>query len=213
MSIENIKKETVKNYNFRHACKIFDATKTISDNDFNFLLECARLSPTSFGMQGTKLYVITNKEKKQELKPACWNQNQIDSCSHLVVFTTKTEDLKPNSEWVKKRFSERGLSDEMKQAYLDRYESFHKDGEFTKDIYQWGSRQSYIIMANMLNSAASIGIDSCPIEGFEKSKVEETLNIDTSKEQVSVITAFGYRVNEQSKKIRLDVDEIVEFIK
>lgn len=207
------KKQILDAFNFRHACKIFDANKTITDEDFNFLLEVARLSPTSFGMQGVKLYVITNQEKKEELKPFCWNQNQIDSCSHLVVFTTKTEELKPNSEWVKARFSERGLDAEMQKSYLGVYENFHKTGEFTNDTYQWGSRQAYILMANMLTAAASIGIDSCPIEGFEKSKVEDVLKIDTTKEEVSVITTFGYRVNPQPKKQRLDINEITEFIK
>lgn len=207
------KKEILDSYHFRHACKMFDANKTITDEDFNFLLEVARLSPTSFGMQGVKLYVITDTKTKQNLKPLCWNQNQIDSCSHLVVFTTKTKDLKPNSEWVKDRFAERGLDDAMQKAYLNRYESFHNEGEFTKDIYQWGSRQAYIIMANMLSAAAAIGIDSCPIEGFEKSNVEKCLDIDTTKEQVSVITAFGYRVNPQSIKNRLPQDAIVEFIR
>lgn len=207
------KKQILDAFNFRHACKIFDANKTITDEDFNFLLEVARLSPTSFGMQGVKLYVITNQEKKEELKPYCWNQNQIDTCSHLIVYTTKTEELKPNSEWVKARFSERGLDAQMQKTYLGVYENFHKTGEFTNDTYQWGSRQAYILMANMLTAAAAIGIDSCPIEGFEKSKVEEILKIDTTKEEVSVITAFGYRVNPQPKKQRLDINAITEFIK
>jgi nitroreductase len=213
MPYEHIKQSILDTYNFRHACKIFDTNKNITDEDFNFLLEVARLSPTSFGMQGVKLYVITNQEKKEQLKPVCWNQNQIDTCSHLVVFTTKTKDLKPNSNWVKARFAERGLDAEMEKVYLSVYENFHKSGEFTSDTYQWGSRQAYILMANMLTSAAKLGIDSCPIEGFEKSKVEDIMGLDTSKEEVAVITAFGYRVNPQSKKNRLPLEEIVEFIK
>ncbi len=212
MSYENLKNSIIDTYNFRHACKIFDSNKTITDNNFNFLLEVARLSPTSFGMQGVKLYVITNKKKKEELKPACWSQNQIDTCSHLVIFTTKTKELKANSEWVKARFGERGLTPDMQKAYLDRYEKFHQQADFSKDIYQWGSRQAYILMANMLTSAASMKIDSCPIEGFEKSKVEDILGLDIEHEEVSVIAAFGYRINPQPKKNRLSIEQIVEFI-
>jgi len=203
-----LKEDILKAYNFRHACKVFDTTKTISDEDFNTILECARLSPTSFGMQGVKLYVITDKTKKEKLKPFCWNQNQIDSCSHLVVFTTKTEDLKPDSKWVKQRFDDRGLSDEMRDAYLTRYREFHQD----KDIYEWGAKQTYITMANMLSVASMLGIDSCPIEGFEKDNVESVLGIDITKEEVSVIASFGYRLNSQSKRYRLDLKEMVEFL-
>ena len=203
-----LKEDILKAYNFRHACKVFDTTKTISNEDFNTILECAILSPTSFGMQGVKLYVITDKTKKEKLKPFCWNQNQIDSCSHLVVFTTKTEDLKPDSKWVKQRFDDRGLSDEMREAYLKRYRDFHQD----KDIYEWGAKQTYITMANMLSVASMLDIDSCPIEGFEKDKVESVLGIDITKEEVSVIASFGYRLNPQSKRYRLDLKEMVEFL-
>ena len=65
----------------------------------------------------------------------------------------------------------------------------------------------------MMTSAAFIGIDSCPIEGFEKDALEKILELDTSKFQVAMLLPFGYRINEQSKQNRLAFDEVVEFIK
>ena len=82
-----------------------------------------------------------------------------------------------------------------------------------KNIYSWTSKQSYIAAANMMTAAASIGIDSCPIEGFDKETVENILNLDTTKYQLSMILPFGYRLNEQSSQLRLDFDDVVEFIK
>jgi nitroreductase len=64
----------------------------------------------------------------------------------------------------------------------------------------------------MMTAGAFIGIDSCPIEGFEKDKVEEILELETTKWQVAMLLPFGYRVNEQSAQLRLDFDEVVEFI-
>jgi nitroreductase len=81
-----------------------------------------------------------------------------------------------------------------------------------KNTYAWTARQTYIAGANMMTAAAFIGIDSCPIEGFEKEKVEEILELDTKKWQVAMLLPFGYRVNEQSTQLRLDFDEVVEFI-
>ena len=65
----------------------------------------------------------------------------------------------------------------------------------------------------MMTAAASIGIDSCPIEGFEKENLEKVLGLDTSKYQVSVVLPFGYRINEQSSQLRLSSSEVVEIIK
>ena len=63
-----------------------------------------------------------------------------------------------------------------------------------------------------MTAAAFIGVDSCPIEGFSKDEVEEILGLDTSKWQVSMLLPFGYRVHEQAKQLRLDFEEVVEFI-
>lgn len=68
-------------------------------------------------------------------------------------------------------------------------------------------------MANMMTAAAIRGIDSCPIEGFERENVEKVLNLDTSKYRLSVVVPFGYRINPQSTQMRLPFDEVVEYIK
>jgi nitroreductase len=70
-----------------------------------------------------------------------------------------------------------------------------------------------IILAPILAPiAANIGIDSCPIEGFEKDNVEKVLGLDTTKFQVAIILPFGYRVNEQSKQLRSSFQSVIEFI-
>ena len=37
---------------FRHACKTFDETKHIADDDIRYILETGHTSPSSFGMEG-----------------------------------------------------------------------------------------------------------------------------------------------------------------
>jgi len=199
-------------YNFRHACKLFDATKKIQEEDFNFILETARLSPTSFGMEGVRLTIITNDTLKDQIKPLCWNQDQINTCSHLVIFKTRTKDLQPYSQWTKEKFAQRGLPQEAQDLYMGVYENFHTSLK-SDDIYEWGTRQAYILFSSMITSAAAIKIDSCPIEGFEKEKLEKLLELNTEEEEISLVCAFGYRVNEQSKRFRLDTDMMCEYIK
>jgi nitroreductase len=66
-------------------------------------------------------------------------------------------------------------------------------------------------MANMMTGAASLGIDSCPLEGFGKKDLEQVLQIDTERYGVAVVTAFGYRAGEQTKQLRLPLDQVVEY--
>ena len=69
-----------------------------------------------------------------------------------------------------------------------------------------------------MTSAAQIGIDSCPIEGFDKEKVGSLLRqegiIQGDNFEVSVMVAFGYRKEDPKRdKTRQTIDTIVEWIK
>ncbi len=199
---------------FRHACKLFDESKKISDDEIHFILEMGRKSPSSFGMEAWKFLVITNEALKAKLRPACWDQIQITSCSHLVVVLAGIENVKVESGLPKKRFERREMPQETLDFYLELYTG-HLEKTLSSDenIYAWTACQSYIAAANMMTAAATLKIDSCPIEGFDKENVEEILDLDTCKYQVAMLLPFGYRANEQSSQLRLAFDEVVEFIK
>ena len=200
--------------NFRHACKIFDETKKIKDEDLNYILEAGRKSPSSFGQEPWRFLVITNDELRAKLRPFCWDQVQITSCSHLLVILAKIEDVRDYEGEVRRKFNRRALPQEMVDAYIVKYTNHQKE-HFSTDFntFSWSARQTYIALGNMMTAAAVKGIDSCPIEGFDKEDVEKALNLDTNKYQVSVILPLGYRVKEQSKQLREKLEDIVEYIK
>ena len=199
---------------FRHACKIFDETKKVSDEDINYILEAGRKSPSSFGMEAWKFLVITNEELKAKIRPACWDQVQITSCSHLVIILAGIDAVKPEFGEVERKFKRREMPQEKLDFYLGLYAGHLKDTlSSNENIYSWTARQTYIALGNMMTAAAVKGIDSCPIEGFEKEKVEEILKLDLSKYQLSCVVPFGYRINEQSTQLREPLQNVVEFIK
>ncbi len=203
-----------KAMDFRHACKIFDENRKINDEAMHYILEAGRKSPSSFGMEAWKFLVITNEELKAKLRPFCWNQIQITSCSHLVVILAGIHSAKVESGEVEKRFRRRQMPQESLDFYMDIYaKHLEKTLSSDENIYAWTAKQSYIALGNMMTAAAFIGIDSCPIEGFEKENVENVLGLDTSKYQVAAFVPFGYRINEQPTQLRLPFEQVVEFIK
>lgn len=203
----------LKALDFRHACKVFDENKKIPKEELHTILEAGRISPSSFGMEPWKFLVIQNQELKAKLRPACWDQVQITSCSDLVIILASIEDVKPEFAYVEKMFSRRDMPAEKKAFYLDIYASHLADTlSSDKNVLAWTARQCYIAAANMMTMAASIGIDSCPVEGFDKEAVESILELDTSKHQLALVLPFGYRINEQSTQLRRDFGDVVEFI-
>ncbi|EMG86442.1 nitroreductase family protein [Helicobacter pylori GAM112Ai] len=85
-----------------------------------------------------------------------------------------------------------------------------------RSLFDWASKQTYIQMANMMVAAAMLGIDSCPIEGYDQEKVEAYLKekgyLDTAEFGVSVMASFGYRNQEITPKTRWKTEVIYEVI-
>jgi len=198
---------------FRHACKIFDESKKIPQEDLEFILDAGRRAPSSFGMEAWKFLVITNEELKAKLRPYCWDQVQITSCSHLVVILAGIESVKPESGIPKKRFARREMPEDKLEFYLNLYANHLKETLGSdENIYAWTAKQTIFAAANMMSAAAVKGVDSCPIEGYDKDAVEALLKLDKSKFRLSMLLPLGYRINEQSTQLRLSYDEVVEWI-
>ncbi len=191
----------------RHACKLFDSSRKISEEDLNYILEVGRLSASSFGMEHWKFVVVHDENLKQAIREVSWNQPQITSSSVLIVILAR-KNLRSTDKYIQERFEAKGLSGDMLNGYLKKYSDFI-DSRTDCEIVEWSKRQTYIAMANMINGASAIGIDSCPIEGFEIDKVENILNIDKDLFTVSIILPFGYRVNPPKNKLRQTIDEVV----
>lgn len=204
--------EFLKAMNFRHACKIFDENKSIPNEQFLDILESGRMSPSSMGMEPTRILVIRDKGLKEELRKACWDQVQITSCSELVVLKSLIYPLMPPSNYVNDMSFRRGKTQDKRDTWMKNYHNFLLKREAKgQSVENWVQKQAYIMASSMINCAAFMGIDSCPIEGFESDLINEVLQIDTFKECVSLVLPFGYRIKEQQKRYRLSLDELVEY--
>lgn len=204
---------------FRHACKIFDKNKKIPDSDFEFILEAGRLSPSSFGLEHTHFLVIQNQNIREILKKTAWDQEQVTTSSHFVILLSrKPEFFVENSEYLDRSFSRRANGDKQKlEAVKSGFRSFI-DNDLKPDLTNWSKMQSYIASANMMTAAAILGIDSCPIEGFNYNKMHEALvknvpSFDDSSYNIAYAIAFGYRLNPQSTKLRWPLSELTTFVK
>ncbi len=209
---------------FRRAIKEFDETKVISDEDFDYILEIGRLSPSSFGLEPWQFVVIQNKELREKLAIPSWGvQRQLPGASHyLVILARKAAELQVGSDYMKHMFYDiDGYNDErVRQRYatISNFQANEFDLTDERKMFDWACKQAYIPLANMMSAAAQIGIDSCPIEGFGREKVEAILVeagiLDPEVFGVAVMAVFGYRKSENEyPKARRPLDEVVKWVK
>ncbi|MFA6138621.1 MAG: NAD(P)H-dependent oxidoreductase [Sulfurimonas sp.] len=195
-----------KAMHFRHACKLFDNTKQMSKEDLEFILEAGRRSPSSFGMEQWQFFVIRNEQKRQEIQKAAWGQLQITTASELIAITYK-KGVRSSDAYIQSEFNKFDYPEGLRNMY-----SQFIDPRDDATLESWSAKQVYIAAANMMTAGASIGIDSCPMEGFDKESVEKIMGLDTDKYGLAMLVPFGYRVNEQPPLHRSELSEIVTYL-
>jgi nitroreductase len=65
-------------------------------------------------------------------------------------------------------------------------------------------------------AAALENVDTCPMEGFNKEKIEKILELNTQNESVSVTLALGFRAEDDIfqnfKKVRKPDEKLFKFL-
>lgn len=207
-------------FQYRHATKEFDANKKLSDDDLNFILQIANLSPSSFGFEPWHFVVVQDPVLREVLIPVVTGAPlRLKTASHFILgLSMKAPMTRWDSHYIMHMMKEvKMFPKDIIEIYLGLYKEFQKHDhvlDTDRKMYDWASKQSYIALGNMLTAAAMIGIDSCPIEGFIREKAEallrEKFGIDTEKYGLSYMVAFGYRKeNPKRPKSRRNIKDII----
>ena len=202
--------------NKRYSVKKFDPEKIVSSDALYHILEAARLSASSLGLQPYKLIIVQSPEMKEKLIPAFYNPSQISTCSHLIVIVSKNTI---ESEYIGDYFSHISKTREISLESLTPFKesiSNHIERLTTEEVMTWADKQCYIVLGNLMFAAALENVDTCPMEGFKQDKIDEILDLDITKEKVAVTLAIGYRSEEDEfqnfKKVRKPTEKLLKFI-
>lgn len=209
-------------YQFRHACKAYDPARKISDDDFRFILETGRLSPSSFGLEPWRFVVVQEPQMRALIRDMAWGaREKVMECSHFVVILARQPAmLSPDGDYLPRFMREvQHLPEEAVQMRLRFFRNFsEKDFELAghpRAFYDWACKQTYIALGNMLTAAAMIGVDSTAIEGFPLEAMNSALAgrglYDPAQFKLSVMAAFGYRLNAPQPKTRQRLQDVVQW--
>ncbi|PIB29875.1 NAD(P)H-dependent oxidoreductase [Maribacter sp. 4G9] len=185
----------IEDLNWRYAVKKFDTNRKVNIIDLETLIEATRLSASSYGLQPYHIFIIEDEKIREELRKHSWNQSQITDASHLMVFTIKEsfgEEL--IDDYIDNVVKTRDISSESVMGYSNFMKS-KLMGLPNELKSSWTSRQVYLALGNLMTVAASMKIDTCPIEGFENEKYNELLGLKDSNLNAIVVLAVGYRAS------------------
>src|SRR5271155_1221393 len=187
-------KQLLEQLNWRYATKDFDPTKKISAADWATLETALRLTPSSGGLQPWKFVVVTDPAVRVKLRPASYGQAQITDASHLVVFTAKNNFSEADVDAHIKHIAEvQGAPIEALAPLRGMLVGGIVQSQDEAGRNAWARNQVFIALGNLLTSAALLGIDACPMEGFDRGQYDEILGLKAKGYSSAVIATLGYR--------------------
>ena len=161
--------DTLTAINKRRSVKHYDPSYKMSEDQIKALLEAALLSPTSFNMQNWRFVVVSDSEKKEALRVASWNQAQVSEASITILLCA---DLNAHEDaeryWAQ---APQAVQDVLVPMIAPFYE---KNPQLQRDE---AMRSIGIAAQTLMLAAKSLGYDSCPMIGFDSSKVAEIIGL------------------------------------
>lgn len=206
----------IENLKWRYATKKMNGGK-IPQEKLDYILEAARLAPSSSGLQPYKIIVISDMELLEKIKVVANNQSQITDCSHLLIFASwngysENRITKVFNFITDERGLPRSAMENYKRTVLDLYEKSGLDWQL-----HHAAKQSYISFAMAIAAAAEQKVDATPIEGFDAENLDKLLKLNDGGYKSTVILPLGYRDEQEDwlvnmKKVRIPKKEFIQEI-
>ena len=202
---------------WRYAVKKFDASRKLSDEKLNKVKKALQLTPTSMGLQLMKFVMVESEEIKKKITPIAYHQPQIEDASHLIIMCRKT-DVQPADidSFIEAaaQINELEVSDKSMRDYDKSLRVSLSIPEEQQKI--WMDNQVYIALGNLMTVCAIEEIDACPMEGFDRKKLNEELGFTAQNLDAVLIFALGFRSEEdyrlKFKKVRRSMKDLFDTI-
>ena len=209
--------ELIDKLNWRYAAKAMNR-QVVPQEKIDNIIEAISLAPTSSGLQPFEVFVITNQEIKDQIKPIAWGQSVVSDCSHLLVFAAWDHYTEDRINMMFDLVNEvRGMKNEgwenYRQMLLKGYPQ--RDPEVN---FNHAAKQAYIAFSQAIVAAAFEEVDATPMEGFKASDVDEILDLRAKGLRSCVMLPLGYRDAENDwlvnlKKVRKPKEDLITEVK
>lgn len=205
----------------RYTSKAYDASRGLTDEQREELLELLRLSPSSVNSQPWHFFAVESAEAKARILPAFGEANaaKVQNAALVVVFTTRTEMNEEHLHTLLAQEQHDGrFNSEDAKAGQDAGRRYfvNLNSHSVEQQRNWMARQAYLSLGFLLLGAAAMGLDATPIEGFTPQAMDEILNLPAQGLQSVVVAAIGHRseqdFNARLPKSRLERGKVITLL-
>lgn len=226
----------------RRAIKAFDQVE-ISTGTRAQILEAARSAPSSFNIQPYQFIWIESPVALKEAARLCMGQSPAATASALVVAVADLDSWRSTTaghlEWMRAAgFPEEKVSEQEKRAAFAKW--FFLQGWFgvfgylkalilriiharkiigslpvgRRGMFHWATKSAALACQNLMIAAEALGLNTCPMEGFDGRRLSRFLGLKTRKQEIILVIAIGKKsaLHRDQPQWRRPVEETVRFL-
>ncbi len=201
---------------WRYAAKVFDSSKKVSEEDLHTILEAGRLAPSSVGLEPWKFIVVKNETLRKTLREAAYDQPKVTDAAYIIVIAHRTDAQNLTPELIQRTAKTQAKAESDLEGLKGMADGSIKGRSQSEDTLQsWLAAQSYIPLGIMIQTAALLGIDSGPMEGFHPGQVDDILGLKSQHLHATTMLALGHRGDDHHAtlpKTRRSFEEVVEMM-
>ncbi len=190
----------------RYATKKFDG-RSVSEDNIKELLEFIRFSASGLNTQPWKIKVVIDQEVKDALRAIAFNQEQVSTCSHLFVLCADT-DTEAMISRVERMTKAAGMPEEARTGLVGMAKMMFGNMSAEQSL-SFSQCHVYLAMGNVINGAKSLGLDSCPMSGFDPIECARILELPSNCIPTA-LCPVGYPADvKPPEKVRVPLEEIL----
>lgn len=186
----------------RRAVKHYDPNHQLSTEEIQQLLSLATLSPTAFNIQNWRFVVVSDPELRKQIRAAAWDQAQVTDASLLVILCAdlKAWQRDPARYW-------KNATEPVRNSLVDAIQKYYAGREQTQR--DEAMRSCGLAGQTLMLAAKGLGLDSCPMDGFDFDAVAQIIGLPEDH-VISFMIAIGKPLEPaRARGGQLDLSEVV----
>ena len=194
--------DTFEAINTRRAIKKFDSTYKMSPEQVNSLMKLTILSPTSYNQQNWRFITVTDQLIKEQISKAARGQAQPSDGSLVIILCGNMNAWKedPLRYWKNSTIEKQELvKNSLNKKYADSPQNQRDEA-----MRSCGFAGQTIMLA-----ARQMGLDSCPMVGFEYDELAKIINLPENHLIVLMIVVGKAAEPANPRGGQLSLDKVV----
>jgi len=164
---------TIENIEARRSIKHYDPEHEMPEADLKELLRVTKLAPSSFNMQNYRILVVRDKELRQQIREAAWDQAHVTDASVLFILCADLDAHQedPATYWGHAPQEVQDILGPMLKPFYEGKDQLTRDEAV---------RSSALAGMTLMLAARDLGYESCPMIGFDGEAVAKLINLPSN---------------------------------